>query len=168
MSRVITVGAAQMGPIQKAESRASVVARLLALMECCGDRRRVLRRQIAQQRGKFQRPLQRILLKKRKLPLPGKLRRRQRGGGRVGLSRGRDARRRDIAPGEPRGRPTLLGRRHRAGDARGVRFTPRLIQFRAEFSICMPLRSDRNHRGNSHNQCGFCFCVAHSLNGFQN
>ena len=32
MSRIITVGAAQLGPIQKAESRASVVARMLALM----------------------------------------------------------------------------------------------------------------------------------------
>jgi len=32
MSRIITVGAAQLGPIQKAESRASVVERMLALM----------------------------------------------------------------------------------------------------------------------------------------
>ena len=32
MPRVITVGAAQMGPIQKAEGRAAVVARMLALM----------------------------------------------------------------------------------------------------------------------------------------
>ncbi len=32
MSRVITIGAAQLGPIQKAESRAQVVERLLALM----------------------------------------------------------------------------------------------------------------------------------------
>jgi predicted amidohydrolase len=33
MSRVITVGAAQMGPVQKAEGREAVVARMLALME---------------------------------------------------------------------------------------------------------------------------------------
>ncbi len=33
MSRVITVGAAQLGPIQKAEDRGSVVRRMLALME---------------------------------------------------------------------------------------------------------------------------------------
>ena len=33
MTRTITVGAAQMGPIQKADSRASVVARMLALMD---------------------------------------------------------------------------------------------------------------------------------------
>ena len=32
MTRIITVGAAQLGPIQRAESRASVVARMLALM----------------------------------------------------------------------------------------------------------------------------------------
>ena len=32
MSRIITVGAAQLGPIQKAESRASVVERMLAAM----------------------------------------------------------------------------------------------------------------------------------------
>ena len=33
MSRVLTVGAAQLGPIQKAESRAAVVERMLALMQ---------------------------------------------------------------------------------------------------------------------------------------
>ena len=33
MSRIITVGAAQLGPIQKAEDRGSVVRRMLALME---------------------------------------------------------------------------------------------------------------------------------------
>ena len=32
MSRVVTVGAAQMGPIQRAESRAVVVERMLALL----------------------------------------------------------------------------------------------------------------------------------------
>ena len=32
MSRIITVGAAQLGPIQKAETRASAVARMLILM----------------------------------------------------------------------------------------------------------------------------------------
>ncbi len=32
MSRVITVGAAQMGPVQKAEGREAVVQRMLALM----------------------------------------------------------------------------------------------------------------------------------------
>ena len=32
MSRVITVGAAQLGPIARSESRAQVVARMLALM----------------------------------------------------------------------------------------------------------------------------------------
>ena len=33
MSRIITVGAAQLGPIQRAESRSSVVSRMLALMD---------------------------------------------------------------------------------------------------------------------------------------
>ncbi|MBY0364236.1 MAG: N-carbamoyl-D-amino-acid hydrolase [Phreatobacter sp.] len=33
MARIVTVAAAQLGPIQKAESRASVVARMIALME---------------------------------------------------------------------------------------------------------------------------------------
>lgn len=33
MSRIVTVAAAQLGPIQKAENRASVVARMIALME---------------------------------------------------------------------------------------------------------------------------------------
>ncbi|HEY5701119.1 MAG TPA: nitrilase-related carbon-nitrogen hydrolase, partial [Gammaproteobacteria bacterium] len=33
MTRVVTVGAAQLGPIQKAESRTSVVARMIALLE---------------------------------------------------------------------------------------------------------------------------------------
>jgi predicted amidohydrolase len=33
MARVVTVGAAQMGPVQKAESRASVVGRMMALMD---------------------------------------------------------------------------------------------------------------------------------------
>jgi predicted amidohydrolase len=38
MSRIITVGAAQLGPIQRAESRASVVARMLALMAKARER----------------------------------------------------------------------------------------------------------------------------------
>ncbi len=38
MSRVITVGAAQMGPIQKAEGREAVVARMLALMAKAHDK----------------------------------------------------------------------------------------------------------------------------------
>ena len=33
MSRIVTVGAAQLGPIQRADGRAGVVARMLALME---------------------------------------------------------------------------------------------------------------------------------------
>lgn len=33
MSRIVTVAAAQLGPIQKADSRASVVARMIALMD---------------------------------------------------------------------------------------------------------------------------------------
>ena len=33
MSRIVTVGAAQMGPIQRAEGRAAVVGRMLALLE---------------------------------------------------------------------------------------------------------------------------------------
>ncbi|HKV00228.1 MAG TPA: N-carbamoyl-D-amino-acid hydrolase [Vineibacter sp.] len=37
MSRLITVAAAQLGPIQKAESRQSVVARMIALMEAAKD-----------------------------------------------------------------------------------------------------------------------------------
>ncbi|MFQ5784216.1 MAG: N-carbamoyl-D-amino-acid hydrolase [Alphaproteobacteria bacterium] len=37
MARTVTVGAAQLGPIQKAEGRASVVARLLALMDKARD-----------------------------------------------------------------------------------------------------------------------------------
>ena len=38
LSRVITVGAAQLGPIQRADSRAAVVERLLALMRKAHDR----------------------------------------------------------------------------------------------------------------------------------
>jgi len=38
MSRVLTVGAAQLGPIQRAEDRAAVVARLLALMHRAHDK----------------------------------------------------------------------------------------------------------------------------------
>ena len=38
MSRIITVGAAQMGPIQKAESRASAVERMLVLMAKAHDK----------------------------------------------------------------------------------------------------------------------------------
>ena len=38
MSRIITVGAAQLGPIQRAESRASVVGRMLALMKQAHER----------------------------------------------------------------------------------------------------------------------------------
>ena len=38
MSRVLTVGAAQLGPIQRAEGRADVVARLLALMHRAHDK----------------------------------------------------------------------------------------------------------------------------------
>jgi N-carbamoyl-D-amino-acid hydrolase len=37
MSRILTVGAAQLGPIQRADSRASVVARMLALMRQAGE-----------------------------------------------------------------------------------------------------------------------------------
>jgi len=33
MSRIVTVAAAQLGPIQKADSRQAVVARMLDLME---------------------------------------------------------------------------------------------------------------------------------------
>jgi hypothetical protein len=33
MSRIITVGAAQMGPVRRADSRASVVARMMAHLE---------------------------------------------------------------------------------------------------------------------------------------
>lgn len=39
MSRIITVGAAQLGPIQKADSRAQVVGRLLALMDKAHERK---------------------------------------------------------------------------------------------------------------------------------
>ncbi len=38
MPRVLTVGAAQLGPIQKAESRTSVVNRMLALVEAANDK----------------------------------------------------------------------------------------------------------------------------------
>ena len=38
MARVLTVGAAQLGPIQKAESRTSVVNRMLALVEAANDK----------------------------------------------------------------------------------------------------------------------------------
>ena len=38
MARVLTVGAAQLGPIQKAESRTSVVNRMLALVESANDK----------------------------------------------------------------------------------------------------------------------------------
>ncbi len=38
MSRVITVGAAQLGPIQKAESRSSAVERMLVLMAKAHDK----------------------------------------------------------------------------------------------------------------------------------
>ena len=38
MARIVTVGAAQMGPIQKAESRAEVVARMVALMDQAHDK----------------------------------------------------------------------------------------------------------------------------------
>ncbi len=33
MARIVTVAAAQLGPIQKAENRASVIARMIKLME---------------------------------------------------------------------------------------------------------------------------------------
>jgi hypothetical protein len=39
MSRVITVGAAQLGPIQKAEGRSQVVDRMLALMAKAHDKK---------------------------------------------------------------------------------------------------------------------------------
>jgi N-carbamoyl-D-amino-acid hydrolase len=38
MARVVTVGAAQMGPVQKAEGRAAVVGRMLALMDQAHDK----------------------------------------------------------------------------------------------------------------------------------
>ena len=38
MARVVTVGAAQMGPVQKAEGRVEVVARMVALMDQAHDK----------------------------------------------------------------------------------------------------------------------------------
>ena len=39
MSRIVTVGAAQLGPIQRADSRAAVVARMLDLLRQAGEHR---------------------------------------------------------------------------------------------------------------------------------
>ena len=39
MARVLTVGAAQLGPIQKSESRASVVKRMVSLMSAAKQKR---------------------------------------------------------------------------------------------------------------------------------
>ena len=39
MSRIVTVGAAQLGPVQRADSRAAVVARMLDLLRQAGEHR---------------------------------------------------------------------------------------------------------------------------------
>jgi len=38
MARVLTVGAAQLGPIQKSENRASVVKRMVSLMNAATEK----------------------------------------------------------------------------------------------------------------------------------